>query len=53
MVGNIEGRKRRERQRMIRLDGIVDSMDVCLRKLWEIVKTGKTGVYGLIQLDMT
>ena len=35
--GNFEGRKRRGRQRMIWLDGIVDSMGMCLSKLWEMV----------------
>ena len=37
MLGKIEGRRRRGRQRMRRLDGIIDSMDVCLSKFWEFV----------------
>ena len=56
MVGKIEGRRRRGRQRMRGLDGITDSMEVCLSKLQEMVKAReawRAAVRGVIKLDTT
>ena len=55
-LGKIEGRKRRGRQRMRWLDGITDSMNMSLNKLWDTVKDRKPGVLqsmGCKESDMT